>query len=178
MTGSPVDLPPTRPRVFQVATFAVVLASVSWALGAFAAWPWPAQDPGAAHLRISFKHVTAPLSGGTTLSAEELAKLPAHMRPRDGARAASGRRGDARLTVELDGQPVLAKTYRPTGLRHDGPVHAYEEVRVRPGRHRLTVALAGDAAGDRHVLTREVDVPPGRAPLVELVSGGEWRFER
>jgi hypothetical protein len=179
MTAVPtVDVPATRPRPPQLATFIVVLAAVSWALGAFAAWPWAAEDPGTARLRISFKHVTRPVSGGSTLSAEDLAKLPAHMRPRDGARTASGRRGDARLTVELDGHTVLARTYRPTGLRHDGPVHAYEEVPVRPGRHRLTVTLAGESAGDRHVLAREVDVRPGRAPLLELVSGGDWRFER
>jgi hypothetical protein len=173
-----VTLPQHGPRPHQMAVFIVVLSVVSWGLGAFAAWPWSPGGPRTAYVRVSVKHVTPPLAVAQVLSADELAKLPPHMRPQGGAPTSAGRRADAVLTLELDGRPVLTRTLRPTGLHRDGPIHAYEEIRVAPGRHRVTVRLAsaqGSGPTETRALGRDVDVSPGQVLLFEHVAGTGWR---
>lgn len=170
-------VPARRPAPARVAGFAALLLLVTWGLGAFAAWPWAASPPDTAVLRVSVRHVSGFTGAGRVLSPAELARLPAHMRPRDGAGPATGRRSDATLSVVLDGRAVLAVTYRPTGLRHDGPIYGYEEVPVPPGLHRVEVALAevGASGGTREWrLTREIEIAPGHAPLVEYGDPGGW----
>jgi hypothetical protein len=115
------------------------------------------------------------------LSREELEKLPRHMRPEGGLRGESGSRRDTTVRVTLDGRPVLEKTYRPSGLRADGPTFVYEEVDLPPGLHRLDATLA-EARGsggsgatsppERRLLT-EVEVSPGQVLLLELSSQQE-----
>jgi hypothetical protein len=170
-----------RPRPARLLGFALLLSAVAWGLGAFAAYPWAASDPDAAMIRIAFKHVAAFEHEAQARAKEEIEKLPRHMRPSSPDRARTGRRVDTLLRVELDGRALLARRYSPGGLRHDGPTFAYEELAVRPGRHRLRVTLA-DSAGGQHVepvgdqagaparrweLDEEVVVAHGQALLVE-----------
>ncbi len=162
-----------RPSVPRVAGFVVLLAGVSWGLGAFSAYPLSLSPPDTAVLKIAFKHVAAFERAGRERSREEIEKLPQHMRPPE--RARTGRRVDTILRVELDGRPLLEKTYRPGGFRHDGPTFAYEELPVLPGRHRLVATLtdAGvEAEGDERrrgwQLEQEVEIPPGRVLLLDL----------
>ena len=164
-----------RPRPGRLAGFALLLGAVSWGLGALAAYPWAASDPGAAMIRVAFKHVAAFEHAGPARSAEEIAKLPRHMRPTSPERAQTGRRVDTVLRVELDGRVLLERRYSPGGLRGDGPTFAYEELAVRPGRYRLGVTLADGAAGGaagaaprRWQLDEEVVIGPGQALLVEF----------
>jgi len=164
-----------RPSTGRLIGFAVLLAGVSWGLGAFAAWPWAGSEPGAAIIRIAFKHVAAFEHEGHALSKAEIEKLPRHMRPESAERARTGGRVPTVLRVEVDGRLVLEKSYAPGGLRHDGPTFGYEELPVAPGRHVLEVILADaraeGAQGEarrRWRLVQEVDVAPGRAPLIEF----------
>jgi len=177
MSDLPRTVPSRRPGPLRVAGFVVLLVGVSWALGAFAAWPWAATGPGDARLRISLRHVTGFSAGARLLSAEEIAALPAHMRPRDAGVPTTGRRADAVLTVTIDGRAALARTYRPTGLRRDGPVYGYEELDVAPGRHVVSVTLAEAGGGRAWPLDRTIEFRPGRAPLVEFAPGVGWRPE-
>jgi hypothetical protein len=162
-----------RPRPGRLAGFALLLGAVSWSLGAFAAYPWPASDPGAAMIRVAFKHVAAFEHAGAARSAAELEKLPRHMRPTSPERVQTGRRVATVLRVELDGRVLLERRYSPGGLRGDGPTFAYEELAVRPGRYRLGVTLAdetaaGGAAPRRWQLDEEVVIARGQALLVEF----------
>jgi hypothetical protein len=161
-----------RPRPGRLLGFALLLCAVSWALGAFAAFPWAASDPGAAMIRIAFKHVAAFEHAGPARTPEEIEKLPRHMRPTSPERARTGRRVDTVLRVELDGRTLLERRYSPGGLRRDGPTFAYEELAVRPGRYRLRVTLAdetGEAAAPRRwQLAEEVAVARGQAMLIEF----------
>ncbi len=116
--------------------------------GAFAAWPWAGTDPGAAVIRVAFKHVAAFEHEAAALSKEELEKLPRHMRPQSPERSRTGRRVDTVLRVELDGRRVLERHYSPGGFRHDGPTFGYEEIPVAPGARRLEAVLS-DAQADR-----------------------------
>ena len=162
-----------RPRLGRLVGFALLLSAVAWGLGAFAAYPWAASDPGAAMIRVAFKHVAAFEHEAAARSKEEIEKLPRHMRPTSPDRARTGRRVDTMLRVEVDGHVLLARHYSPGGLRHDGPTFAYEELAVRPGRYRLRVTLADEVADQagapprRWQLDEEVVVARGQALLVE-----------
>jgi hypothetical protein len=181
-----------RPTAGRLVAFLALLAGVAWALAAFSAFPWTGSVPGATVLKVAFKHVAPLERAARALSREELERLPRHMRPAAGTATASGRRRDLALRVTLDGTVVLERTYRPGGLRGDGPTFAYEELALPTGSHRLTatVTVAGDHDGsddaetdddeeeeendDRHGwrLDRVIDVPAGRVLLLELVEGG------
>jgi ferredoxin/coenzyme F420-reducing hydrogenase delta subunit len=166
-------VPDRRPTTARITGFLALLTAISWALGTFAAWPWSATSPDEARLRISLRHVSD--FTGAPRPDLDVETRPRHMRPIDGMRPMTGPRADARLTVSIGGRPVLARTYRPTGLRRDGPVYAYEEITVTPGRHRVAVTLAEVGATDRRwSIEYQVEFRPGSAPLVEYEPGRGW----
>jgi hypothetical protein len=95
----------------------------------------------------------------------------------------TGTRRDTLVQVTLGERVLLAKSYRPSGLRHDGPTFGYEEVAVPPGRHRLAARLADagrkpeDAEEDEAEeeeqrgpwdVARALDIRPGQAVLIEF----------
>jgi hypothetical protein len=130
-------------------------------------------------VRVSLKHVSGFLEARRPRTHEEeeeaLEKLPRHMRP-DPSRPTTARRAESTLTVALDGHVVLSRTYRPTGLRQDGPVHGYEEVRVAPGAHEVTVTLTDQAPAARPLtLRRAVQLSSGAAPLLEYADAAGWQ---
>jgi hypothetical protein len=167
-------LPPDRPSAPRLAGFVVLAGLVALGLATFSAYPWVASAPEAASLRVAFKHVAPFEATARGLSAEELARLPKHMRPQSVERARTGRRHDTTLRVVVDGRVLVERTYRPGGLRHDGPTFGYEELPLATGRRRLEVTLDDGAgsAGSRGPwrLAQELEVPPGRAVLVELTE--------
>ena len=161
-----------RPSWGRLAGCLALLVVVSWGLGAFAAFPLMLSGEEEAVLVIAFKHVAAFEREDRGRSSEEMEKLPRHMRPQNPERSRTGKRVDTLLQVELDGRRLIEKTFRPSGLRHDGPTFAYEELAVSPGRHRLVVSLA-DAGGPekgsrRWRFEKEVEIRPSQVLLVEF----------
>lgn len=183
---SPEAVPPVledrRPGPGRLAGFILLFLAVASGLAAFSAFPWAATPPGVALLKVAFKRVSAPAETGAALSREELEKLPRHMRPQGGQSGASGTRRDTIVRVTLDGRPILERTYRPTGLRHDGPTFVYEELSVPLGRHTLEAALVetggapakGDATSSpaRRIVAM-VEIESGHVLLLELSSQQE-----
>lgn len=172
MTGPVFE--PRRPPLPRLAGFALLLTAVSWGLGAFAAFPWVASDSGSALVRVALKHVASFEHEAVARSKEEIEKLPRHMRPQSPERSRTGRRVQSLLTLSVDGQPQLRKSYSPGGLRGNGPTFAYEEIPVAPGRRRIQVTLA-DGHGDRDqgrprrfTLEQDVVIKPGQALLIEF----------
>ena len=174
---TPPVLEDRRPGPGRLVGFATLFLVVAAGIATLSAFPWAANPAGVAVLKVAFKHVAAPAASGPALSREELEKLPRHMRPQGGQSAVSGHRRDTIVRVALDGRPVLEKTYRPGGLRHDGPTFVYEEIAVTPGPHVLAATLAesrgdpapgdGPSAPERR-LVADVDVRPGHVLLLEL----------
>lgn len=166
-----------RPGPGRLAGFILLFLAVASGLAAFSAFPWAATPPGVALLKVAFKRVSASAEAGAALSREELEKLPRHMRPQGGQSGTSGARRDTIVRVTLDGRPILDRTYRPTGLRHDGPTFVYEELSVPLGRHVLEAALvetgassAGSTAtspSERRIVA-DVEVGAGQVFLLEL----------
>jgi hypothetical protein len=171
-----------RPGPGRLAGFVLLFLAVASGLAAFSAFPWVASPSGVALLKVAVKHVASPVEAGQTLSREELEKLPRHMRPTGGQGGESRGRRDTTVRVTLDGRSVLDRTYRPGGLRGDGPTFVYEEVELRPGRYRLEASLAeGGGPATRsdapppleRRFAADVDVVPGRILLLELSSQQE-----
>jgi hypothetical protein len=171
-----------RPGPGRLAGFILLFVAVAAGLAVFSAFPWAATPPDVAMLKVAFKHVSASAEAGAALSREELEKLPRHMRPEGGQSGASGTRRDTIVRVTLDGRPLLERTYRPSGLRHDGPTFVYEELSVPLGRHVLEAALveAGGApaksdatSSPERRIVAAVEVEPGQVLLLELSSQQE-----
>lgn len=100
-----------------------------------------APRPPGSELVVTFKHPGRTDEACRILSAEEQAKLPAHMR-RD--RICERRRADVRLRVLVDGQPVAESVHPPKGIWGDGNSVAVVRVPVAPGSHTVAVAI-GDS---------------------------------
>ncbi len=171
-----------RPRPGRLAGFVLLFLAVAAGLAVFSSFPWAATPPGVAMLKVAFKHVSTFAETGAALSREELEKLPRHMRPQGGQSGATGTRRDTTLRVTLDGRPILERTYRPSGLRHDGPTFVYEELSVPLGRHVLEGALveaggapakgAATSSSERRIAAT-VEVESGQVLLLELSNQQE-----
>ncbi len=148
-----------------VAFTAVVLAAL--ALGS--SWPQGA-DADHAVLRLGWRLAGQVKEACRDLTADELARRPAHMRtPRECVSAALSY--DLRATV--DGRVVAVKTVRPPGLRADRPLTVEEEVRITPGPHELAVSftpLDPAGGGKRLQLARSIRFERGRVVLVTTMD--------
>jgi hypothetical protein len=184
--GAPGAGPPLledrRPGTGRLVGFLLLFLTVASGLAVFSAFPWVASPPDVALLKVAMKHVASPIEAGQTLSREELEKLPRHMRPVGGQGGETRGRRDTTVRVTLDGRPILDRTYRPGGLRGDGPTFVYEEVPLRPGRYRLEASLVeGGGTATRsdapppleRRFAADVDVAPGRILLLELSNQQE-----
>jgi hypothetical protein len=130
----------------------------------------------ASTLVISFKHPGRTEEACRTLTEQERAALPVHMRT---DRVCERRRADVRLRVLLDGREALQRTYPPHGPWGDGSSIAIERLEVSPGRHRIDVSL-GDTV-DPSIWSyrdeRALDFTAGtrRVMLFDRLTGFSWR---
>jgi hypothetical protein len=100
--------------------------------------PWRASSDGEAGIRLSWRTVSQPVSECRTPTPEELEKLPPHMRMQQ---ICERQHVPFRLRVAVDGERVRDVLLKPPGARGDRPLHVYEELRVRPGVHRIEVSF-------------------------------------
>jgi hypothetical protein len=123
----------------------------------------PSPSAGAA-LRLAWRaHGEAALECRTP-SAEELARLPVHMRRKE---ICERRLPTFRLVVELDGARALDEAIAPKGAASDRPAVVLRELPLAPGAHELSVAFVperGAAAPKR--LSQRIRVRPGEVALV------------
>jgi len=131
------------------------LAALAIAAGSRAAWR--AHPDPAGLVRVSLSARPERIESCRTLSPEELADVPAHMRQEVVCQGAAAR---YRLVVDLGGRTVASPLLTGGGARQDRPVHALLEFPVPAGRHHLSVrwdradslpagatAAAGEPAG-------------------------------
>lgn len=109
----------------------------------------------------------------------ELDRLPVHMRNPD---ACIGDLAPYELRVEVDGSPRVSRVVRPAGVRGDRPIFVYEELRLDPGRHALSVrfgAVGAENGRDPALsLDTTVELEPGRIVLVSRGSDGRLEARR
>ena len=120
------------------------------ALAVLAGVPYAAERPEGALIRLAWRARGERVQRCRRLSADELAKLPVHMRQEEVCE-----RGmlPYQLRVAVDGRPVVDKEVRAGGAQADRPLFVFEELPVVPGLHRVTITFEREpiasAANDR-----------------------------
>lgn len=131
-----------------VATILVTaLAAAGIAAGSGAPMAFHAKD--AARLRLSWSARPERIEQCRTLSEEELALRPEHMRQRV---ECEGGFATYALEIAVDGRRVEQAVIMGGGARNDRPIHDLRDLDLPPGAHRVRVALTrreADASGDR-----------------------------
>jgi hypothetical protein len=134
-----------------------------------------------AELRLAWRTPVPRVVECRTLTAEELAELPVHMRQ---AEICEPERVAYRLEVRVDGELRRAATVAASGARGDRPIYVFETLPLEAGARRLRVVFeradgrgSGDSAVDetgapyRLVLDRRLDVGVRDVVLVTYDRG-------
>ncbi|MBI3568038.1 MAG: hypothetical protein HY084_07540 [Gemmatimonadetes bacterium] len=125
-------------RLARVASAAVMTIVAIMALARATALPLAYHPSPAARLRLSFSARPERIEVCRTLSAEELAQRPEHMRQRV---ECDGKFASYRLRIDVDGRPAGESVVRGAGLRHDRPLYVLREYDIPPGRHAVHVTF-------------------------------------
>ena len=148
------------------------LAGLALALGLLAALvagtraPYTANVGDAATLRLAWRALGEAALHCRTPSAEELARLPVHMRRKQ---ICERRLPTFALRVAIDGARVLDERILPAGAAGDRAAVVLRELSLAPGPHRLEIEFAPDDAEDAAPpkrLARELELAPGEVALV------------
>lgn len=129
----------SRPAFVGRTVVAVVASAVALLLLARAsAFPMPYHHAAIARLRLSWSAHPERIEVCRTLSAEELAQRPEHMRQRV---ECDGRFATYTLRVEADGRVLAESIVRGGGLRHDRPIHLLRDHDLPAGAHRIRISF-------------------------------------
>lgn len=112
-----------------------LVAGVIWLSHA----PWEAHPGGDGVLRLSLSARPERIEECRTLTAEELASRPAHMRQ---ATVCEGTSASYRLRVATGDSTLLETEVTGGGARRDRPLHVLREFPLPPGPRHLSVVLA------------------------------------
>jgi hypothetical protein len=149
------------PRRVAGAALALLLTA---GIAALSRVPYEPAHPEEALIRLSWRTPGAFVEECRTLSAEELERLPVHMRRE---RVCEGRLVPYRLQVALDGRTVIDEVVRAAGAREDRPLYVFRELPVPAGEHRLEVVWeqAEEGAAAPTARAGATGAPPPRLTL-------------
>lgn len=164
---------PRRPAILA-RHFVRLAVALGFLLGVEALAHLPLGRPAqGAAIRLAVRTAAGRIEICRDVSAEELAKLPLHMRQ---PRICAEQPVAYRLTLSVDGAVAHDARAERRGLRSDRPLVIDELVAIQAGRHELRVSFAPEvppgtpesvAAGlPRGGLERSIDLPAGRVALV------------
>ncbi len=126
--------------------------------------PFQAHDPNDAMLQVGLRHSTQ-FSQSEGLSADDLARLPEHLR--DQPLPGSTQRLSLHLLITLDDQILLDNVYQPAGIRQDGATFVLEKIKFDPGPHTLQVQVDDGADNElRTVINEPLEVKPGQIIVI------------
>jgi len=154
---------------------AVVLAG-TLAASSGVAVPW--HDEGAAHLRLSWSARPERIETCRTLTDEEYAQRPAHMRQRI---VCQGTTATYALRVTADGAVLDEAVVRGGGMRGDRPIFLLRTYAVPAGERRVRIRFSRrevvDSTTTQHALPPELEldtavvIRPGTVALVTIEEG-------
>lgn len=123
---------------------AILTVAFTVVLAAFSQWPVH-EEPEGAVVRLSWRMEPVRVEECRTLTDEELADIPAHMRRSE---ECVGEFVDYELVLAVDGRNALADTIAPSGLRRDRPVYVLHDESVDAGRRRVEVTFSALVPAD------------------------------
>lgn len=126
-----------------------------------------------AQLRLSLSARPERVERCRELTDDELAKVPAHMRLRTECEGYSAR---YLLTIAVGERRLTADTLRGGGLRHDRPLHVFQEHDVTPGPQRIRVEVS--RLDERTMPAAGYTVRDRRDSLSDTLLGGRAERER
>ncbi len=147
--------------VLQRALAVAVAVAVTVGVGALSRVPYEADAADDAVVRTAWRYRGGRVETCRTLTPEELAELPAHMRREQ---VCEVRAVPYELTVRIDDVEVVRDTVRSSGARADRPLYVNRDLPVSPGRHRVQVRFArldpsdADDSGAGAAFTLDEDV--------------------
>ena len=149
-------------RIVGAALAILVLAAVVWASNA----PITANRSADAVLRLAWSARPERVEKCRQRSAEELARLPQHMRQ---PIECEGTTAEYRLQVRIDGALVADRVFHGGGLRRDRRLYVFEELAIPPGQASIDVRfdrVTPDHTGtgtDSNPAANPGSTPPARA---------------
>jgi hypothetical protein len=117
---------------------AVATAAAAAGIAAGSGPPLPFHGNDAARLRLSWTARPERIEQCRTLSEEELALRPEHMRQRV---ECEGGFATYALEIAVDGRRLAQAVIMGGGVRNDRPIHDLRDLDVTPGEHRVRVSL-------------------------------------
>lgn len=158
----------------QYAGQAIFYALFMGVLGYFSSFPaythLPADET---VLKLSLSHAGQIKGACRERTAEEIAKLPMHMRkmtsecPRE--------RNNVVVELEMDGKQLYHVVMKPAGLSHSGVSNVYRRINVKAGVHKIKARLKdGEGEGFNYVREETVNLAPGRIMVIDFnaATGG------
>ncbi|MCB1049703.1 MAG: hydrogenase iron-sulfur subunit [Acidobacteria bacterium] len=116
-------------------------AAIIW-LGSQVPLHFPSRAP---QLIVSFKHGGEARTQSQSLSPEELAKLPVHMRP---TQQTVRSRAPVALKIKIDGNWVFEKAFPPGGVMKDSASIGYAQISLEEGLHQVEIFMNDTWAED------------------------------
>jgi hypothetical protein len=156
----------------------VVSAAILLVIAALSVVPTSQAEPDEALVRLSWRLQGVAVEECRTLTAEELAGIPAHMR-----RTEECTREIVDYELRVAGVPAgeLVDTVSPSGVRRDRPVYVFRDLAVNPGTYDVEITFSAlvpdDFAADGRPLTYSwggrISLSPAEVALVTLNDSGE-----
>jgi len=112
------------------------------AIGALSNTSVPVGTSDSAMVRLAWRATPARIRHCRTLTPEELAQIPAHMRRTEECTETTL---PYRLTLRLDSAPPVVLSIHAGGAREDRPMYVFHESRLAPGPRTVSVRFERDA---------------------------------
>ena len=146
---------------------AVLYGCFAIALGVFSRWPtYHPLAPDTAEIKVSFLHYGQRVEECRPYTEAEKAKMAPNMRR---SMKCGRERSPVHIEVDIDGQPVLSHTAKPSGLSHDGASTMYRRLDVPAGERRITVRFQDKMGAPDALRSAEkvVDLKPAQVLVVD-----------
>ncbi|MDH5642558.1 MAG: hypothetical protein OEY63_00025 [Gemmatimonadota bacterium] len=120
---------------------------VTVAIGAGSRGPYLAGEEEGAAIRLAWRVPGVRFSQCRTLTEEELAEIPAHMRQPE---VCETRMLPFRLTMSVGNTVLVDELVEASGARSDRPIYVYQDIAVAAGSHDVSIrfSVESDIASD------------------------------
>lgn len=128
-------------------------------------------------IKLTFSHAGLRKEPCRERSAEELEKMPKHLRKK---KDCPRERSPVEVEMKLNGVTIYSDTVSPSGLSHDLASPIYERIRLPAGEHRLQLSMRDDIHSKdyNYIFDQVVTMRPAQILVIDFDSEkGEFSLE-